>query len=96
MPTAAISFYVPASSMIARRAEPVRVPNSRVFTPTESSTKEKCGGRRASPELSSKAGFELEGEKIIPIIRGSAYITAEIDLILDPHDPLRFGSTNEL
>jgi len=33
----------------------------------------------------------LEGEKIIPIIRGSAYVTAEIDLILDPQDPLRFG-----
>jgi len=33
----------------------------------------------------------LEGETIIPIIRGSAYVTAEIDLILDPQDPLRFG-----
>ena len=33
----------------------------------------------------------LDGEKIIPIIRGSAYITAELDLILDPRDPLRFG-----
>ena len=33
----------------------------------------------------------VEGEKIIPIIRGSAYITAEIDLILDPNDPFRFG-----
>ena len=33
----------------------------------------------------------LDGEKIIPIIRGSAYITAELDLILDQSDPLRFG-----
>ena len=33
----------------------------------------------------------IEGEKIIPIIRGSAFITAELDLILDPMDPLRFG-----
>ncbi len=33
----------------------------------------------------------VEGEKIIPVIRGSAYITAELDLILDPQDPLRFG-----
>ena len=32
-----------------------------------------------------------EGEKIIPIIRGSAFITAELDLILDSEDPLRFG-----
>jgi len=33
----------------------------------------------------------VEGEKIIPIIRGSAYVTAETDLVLDPQDPLRFG-----
>jgi 4-hydroxyproline epimerase len=33
----------------------------------------------------------IEGEKIVPVIRGSAFITAELDLILDPHDPLRFG-----
>lgn len=29
--------------------------------------------------------------KVIPVIRGSAFVTAEIDLILDPDDPLRFG-----
>jgi 4-hydroxyproline epimerase len=33
----------------------------------------------------------VENGKIIPVIRGSAYVTAEIDLILDPNDPLRFG-----
>ncbi|MEO8574006.1 MAG: 4-hydroxyproline epimerase [Pyrinomonadaceae bacterium] len=33
----------------------------------------------------------VDGEKIIPVIRGSAYITAELDLILDTQDPLRFG-----
>lgn len=33
----------------------------------------------------------LEGEKLIPLIRGSAYITAELDLFLDSQDPLRFG-----
>lgn len=33
----------------------------------------------------------LDGDKIIPIIRGSAYVTAEVELILDPSDPLRFG-----
>ena len=32
----------------------------------------------------------LDG-KIIPTIRGSASITAELDLILDPPDPYRFG-----
>jgi 4-hydroxyproline epimerase len=35
--------------------------------------------------------IRVEGDQTIPIIRGSAYVTAEIDLILDPHDPLRFG-----
>ena len=33
----------------------------------------------------------VDGEKVVPIIRGSAYVTAEIDLILDENDPLRFG-----
>jgi len=35
--------------------------------------------------------IRVENEKIIPIIRGSAYVTAEIDLVLDANDPLRFG-----
>lgn len=35
--------------------------------------------------------IRVEDEKIIPIIRGSAYVTAELDLILDEQDPLRFG-----
>lgn len=29
--------------------------------------------------------------QIIPLIRGSAYVTAELELILDPDDPYRFG-----
>ena len=29
--------------------------------------------------------------KIIPIIRGNAFITADIELILDENDPFRFG-----
>lgn len=35
--------------------------------------------------------IRMEGDEIIPIIRGSAYVTAEIELVLDPQDPLRFG-----
>ncbi len=35
--------------------------------------------------------IRVEGGQIIPIIRGSAYVTAELDLILDSQDPLRFG-----
>jgi 4-hydroxyproline epimerase len=34
---------------------------------------------------------QVDHESIVPIIRGSAYITAELDLILDPCDPLRYG-----
>jgi 4-hydroxyproline epimerase len=33
----------------------------------------------------------LRGEKIIPSIRGSAYVTSEADLILDPRDPFSTG-----
>ena len=33
----------------------------------------------------------LNGDEIIPVIRGSAYVTAELDLILDANDPFRFG-----
>ncbi|HVF31059.1 MAG TPA: 4-hydroxyproline epimerase [Pyrinomonadaceae bacterium] len=35
--------------------------------------------------------IRTHGGKIIPVITGSAYITAEIELILDSEDPLRFG-----
>ena len=34
----------------------------------------------------------IEG-KIIPIIRGTAHVTAELDLIFNPDDPYRFGIT---
>ncbi len=33
----------------------------------------------------------LEGEKVIPIISGTAHVTAEIDLIFDEDDPYRSG-----
>lgn len=35
----------------------------------------------------------LDGDKIIPIITGTASVTAEIDLIFDDADPYRFGIT---
>ena len=35
--------------------------------------------------------FTIEGDKVIPIIRGTAHVTAEIDLIFDESDPYRFG-----
>jgi 4-hydroxyproline epimerase len=38
-----------------------------------------------------EAQIRLEGDDIIPVIRGSAYVTAELDLILDADDPFRFG-----
>lgn len=33
----------------------------------------------------------VDGEKIVPVIRGTAFVTSEIDLILDANDPFRFG-----
>ncbi|MBV9241333.1 MAG: 4-hydroxyproline epimerase [Acidobacteria bacterium] len=33
----------------------------------------------------------IDGDKLIPIIRGTAWVTAEIELVLDPADPYKFG-----
>ena len=38
-----------------------------------------------------EGSIRRDGDKIIPVIRGSAYITADADLILDENDPLCFG-----
>ena len=38
-----------------------------------------------------EGSIRRDGEKIIPVISGSAYVTAESDLILDTNDPLCFG-----
>ncbi len=35
----------------------------------------------------------IDGDRIIPIITGTAHVTAELELILDPDDPYRFGIT---
>jgi 4-hydroxyproline epimerase len=35
--------------------------------------------------------IRVEGDKIVPLITGTAHVTAEIELILDPADPYRFG-----
>jgi len=38
-----------------------------------------------------EGSFQVQGEKIIPSITGSAYVTAEGSLLLDPRDPFRVG-----
>jgi 4-hydroxyproline epimerase len=38
-----------------------------------------------------EGAVRLEGGRIIPLITGAAYITAEATLILDPADPCRYG-----
>lgn len=38
-----------------------------------------------------EGSIRVEGERVIPRITGSAYITAEATLILDPNDPFRWG-----
>lgn len=34
---------------------------------------------------------EIDGDKVIPVIRGTAHVTAELELVLDVSDPYRFG-----
>lgn len=34
---------------------------------------------------------KLDGDRIIPAITGTAHVTSEIELVLDPADPYRFG-----
>jgi 4-hydroxyproline epimerase len=38
-----------------------------------------------------EASYESQGDLILPTIRGEAFITAEITLLIDAQDPLRFG-----
>jgi 4-hydroxyproline epimerase len=38
-----------------------------------------------------EASFELSDGKILPSIKGSAFITAEAELLLDPRDPFSHG-----
>jgi len=38
-----------------------------------------------------EGSVSIENGKILPRVKGSAYITAEADLILDPEDPFRHG-----
>lgn len=40
-----------------------------------------------------EGSVRIDGEKIIPSIRGTAYITAELDLIFDELDPYHYGIT---
>ncbi len=42
-----------------------------------------------------QASYQREGEKIIPIIRGRAYISGENTLLLDPADPFRYGISTD-
>ncbi|MBP9664006.1 MAG: 4-hydroxyproline epimerase [Pyrinomonadaceae bacterium] len=40
---------------------------------------------------SFEGSVKVEGDKVIPVITGTAHITARLELILDPNDPYRFG-----
>jgi len=40
-----------------------------------------------------EGSLRIDGDKVIPSIRGTASVTAELELILDPSDPYRFGIT---
>ncbi len=38
-----------------------------------------------------EGSYRIEGDKIVPRIRGSAYVNAEATLLIDPHDPFAWG-----
>ena len=38
-----------------------------------------------------EGSFRIAGDRILPSIKGSAYVTAEATLLLDPRDPFRMG-----
>lgn len=38
-----------------------------------------------------EGSVKIEGDKLIPIIRGTAHVTAELELLLNQSDPYRFG-----
>jgi 4-hydroxyproline epimerase len=41
-----------------------------------------------------EGSIRIDGEKIIPRVAGTAYVTAEATLLLDPNDPMRMGIRN--
>ncbi|WLH10433.1 4-hydroxyproline epimerase [Pseudomonas hefeiensis] len=40
-----------------------------------------------------EGSYELDGERIVPTIRGRAYISAETTLVIEPDDPFAWGIT---
>jgi 4-hydroxyproline epimerase len=38
-----------------------------------------------------EAQVRIEDGQVLPVIKGSAFITSEADVILDPRDPFRNG-----
>ncbi len=42
-----------------------------------------------------EGSYQWSGDKVIPTIRGSAFITAETILLFDPADPFRAGIRNK-
>jgi Proline racemase len=59
--------------------------------PTPSSARATFGDKRASSAAVFEGQVRLDGDKLIPIIRGTAHITAEIELVIDETDPFCYG-----
>jgi 4-hydroxyproline epimerase len=38
-----------------------------------------------------EGSFRVAGDRIVPSIKGCAYVTSEATLLLDPADPFRMG-----
>lgn len=50
-----------------------------------------ASGRIAGGQIAGDGNPETAGKRVVPTIRGSAFITAEATLLFDSHDPLRAG-----
>ena len=81
----------PGKAGIDRPAAPAPAPNWPVWQRTENSNPE---NRRQASIIGSEftAHFVPHGDKIVPTIRGEAWVCGDNKLILNPEDPFRWGS----
>ena len=77
--------------MIVLHAAPEPAPSWPASTPTEESARARFGSKRALSEAYSKAALQCGKAKIYPSIKGSAFVNAEAELVLDPQDPFCMG-----
>ena len=73
------------------RVGPARARRWRVCRGTGNLARAACGARRASSGRCSKRRFALREGKVYPRVKGSAFITADTNLVLQDDDPFCWG-----